>query len=435
MLPLHSADVTADILENCGIAWPNPGMWWQGQPQFNGSSSPGKELADREAHTHSPRRREASMKMAGAQLESSMAPPPMPSDLRIQEAFRIRGLHKNDPFWSQHSQMHDPFVGSAEYNNFYNKMTSRSSSGSGDVSMPDTSRYGSSIHDVPMHDYQRSLSPASNYRSYPMPDTSRLQSQAASRNVSGYPNTGVREPRLGVMLQGPEDNSQFNDMIASLSPRITSGISAPSNTRVSSAANTPPGPHRDGSAAVNRAASYTGHARSVPVTANDPPPPYIRVPSNLAKPQSESRKSSSSASVIHEDTGDQVEPPIAKKPRGRPKGRKEGRTSEIGLEVSSEKTQRRTSASSITASGKENSQEANENTSGEKRKRWTSEVFPKGTELLELPDSEFPSPRKASKPSHSQNLSPMKLEFEDDLTPEGVVTRVRVPLGERENAV
>ncbi len=435
----YHADPDADILENCGLAWPNPGMWWQGQPQVHGVSSPVKELADREAHAHSPRRREASIKMARAHLESSMAPPPVPSDLTTQEPLRNRGLYNKDPFWSQHAQGYDPFIGGAGHNSFYNRMTSRHTSGSGDMSMPDTSRYGSSTSDVPMHDYQRSFSPVSSYRSNPMPDVSRQNSLAPSRNISNYPNACMNEPRLGTTLLGQEDNSQFDDMTASMSPRVASGISAPSNTRASSAANTPPGPQRDGSGAVLRAASYTGHARSVPVITNDPPPAYTRVPSNLAKQQSDSRKSSSSI-VIHDDTDAQVEPTLAKKPRGRPKGRKEGRTSEIGLDVPSENTQRRTSGGSVTSNDKENSHAGIEMGSNGKRKRSTSNGYPEGVMLkpfshLELPNSGLPSPtRKASKTSPRHDLSPGKLEFEDDLTPEGVVTRVRTPLGELENA-
>lgn len=437
----YCADHDADILENCGIAWPNPGMWWQGQPQFSGVSSPAKDVADREAHAHSPRRREASMKMArAAQLESSMAPPPMPSNLRAQDAFQNRRTYNRDPFWAQYGQRDDPFIGSAGSNSFCNKMTSRNTSSSGDVSMPDTSRYGSSNTDVPIHDYQQSLSPTSSYRSYAMVDASRLHSQAASRSVSGYPISVLKEHRLGVTLQGQEDNSHFNDDYTSMSPRVASGISAPSNTRVSSAANTPPGPHQDGSSAVSRAASYTGHARSVPVTTNDPPPPYVRVPSNLAKPQSEARKSSSNV-LVHEDTGEQAEPPIAKKPRGRPKGRKEGRTSEVGLEHPSDEIRRRTSSGSTTNNNKENSHAGSGGSSNGKRKRVTSNDYPEGvmlrsTSYLDIPDSNFTSPtRKVSKHSPRQDLSPNKLEFEDDLTSEGVVTRIRTPLSELETAV
>lgn len=381
------------------------------------------------------------MKRTHALQESSMAPPPMPSDLKAQEPFRNAGTYNKDRSWAQHGHRDDPFIGSAGFNSFYDKMTSRGTSGSGDISMPNTSRYGSSSSgDVPMRDYQRPTSPSSSYRSFPMQDAPRLQFQATSRNISEYPTPGVNEPGLGVTLHGGEDDSHFNDNFASMSPRIASGISAPSNTRVSSAANTPTGPHQDGSAAVSRAASYTGHARSVPVTTNDLPPSYIGMSSNLARPQSESRKSSSSV-LVHEDAGEHADPPVAKKPRGRPKGKKEGRTSEIESEHTTDRIQRRTSSGSITNNNKENSQIGSAESSIGKRKRSIAEKYPEGVMLkstahLGVPESDFTSPtRKASKPSPRQDLSPSKVEFEDDLTSEGVVTRIRTVLGELENAV
>ena len=415
-------------------------MWWQGQPQFHGTSSPIKDIADRESHAHSPRRREASMKLASIQREGSMGPPPMLSDPKALEAFRPLGIQR-DPFWSQKSQVHDPFISETGYHNeFFNKATGRhaSGSGSGDISMPNTSRYGSSSHDDPMHDYQRSLSPISSHCSYPMPDASRPHSLASSRNISNRPNPVINELRLGDALEGHEDDSHFNNMYATVSPRNGSGISAPSNTRASSAANTPPEPQRDGSAAVLRAASYNTHARSVPVTNNDPPPPYIRIPSNLAKQQPDSRGSSSSVRVGGNST-DTIDLTVAKKPRGRPKGRKEGRNSELGLEAPSQNIHRRISAGSTGMSDKENDQTNIETGSNGKRKRSTSDVFPedimrKSSSYLEFSVSEIPSPtRKTSKSTLRHDISPAKLETEDVLTPDGIVTRIRTPLGELEN--
>lgn len=312
--------------------------------------------------------------------------------------------------------------------------------------MKDRSRSTSDSYDEPMPDITRPSSPATSRRSYPMPDYSRPQSLASSRQVSWYTSEdcgAMSVTHLNYVEENPprtdeqESESQFNDLIIRLSPRKfsgNSGISAPSNTRVNSAANTPPG--KNSVAAELRAVSFAAMPRSVSVTTRDPPPHFnTRVPSKISvNPGSENSRSASRQSEIHDATGEEVEEKAKKRPIGRPAGnvksRKEGRTSEVGLDVPGSKSQRRSSAPSASDLGKENSGGANCEKSGEgKRKRVTKDTASKvdSKDMLDNPDS---SPtRKVSKLSPEDTMHPNN--DIDDLTAEGVV--MRVPLRELDN--
>ena len=314
--------------------------------------------------------------------------------------------------------------------------------------MKDRSRSTSDSYDEPMPDIARRPSPATSRRSHPMPDYSRPQSLANSRQVSWYTGEDfgaisvthrnqVDENQPGTDEQ--ESESQFNDLMIQLSPRkfsANSGISAPSNTRVNSAANTPPGKH---SAATElRAVSFAGMPRSVSVTIRDPPSPFnTRVPSNISvNPGSENSMSASRQSEIHDATGEDIEDKLKKRPVGKPAGnvisRKEGRTSEVGLDVPGSKSQRRSSATSASVLGKENSGGAIYEKSDEgKRKRATKDVESK-VDLKDRLDNPDSSPtRKVSKLSPEDT---MHLHNDiDDLTAEGVV--MRVPLRGLDNVM
>ena len=432
------AHTKTDILENCGIAWPNAGMWLQAQQQFYNVSSTHPDPADAEAHGHSPRRRDAST--ARARLEAKMVPPG--NGTTGQRAFQDLGLNSNDPFWSQHGPVSDPFIGGVSFNSFYKNMASYNTTGSaGDATMK--SRYTSSSHDVPMPDASRPLSPASNRRSHPMPDYSEPPSLAASRKGSEYANPGTdglgRMPIGNMLLSskwqdelGAErgcHDSQFNEMMASFSPlrkEFVSGISAPSNTPVNSAANTPPGlPLHPSAAAVSRALSYEDHNCAIAVTTHDPPALFTRAPSAV-KPHSDSRKSDSRQSEFPDNANERVEPTIRKKPVGRPRGRKEGKISELTPDVFGD-TQRRRSTDFINAGGKENT-ESEEKFGDGKRKRVSNMAGFKIALEDRVGNPELLSPsRKVSKTCLPDDLS-AKLGDMNELTAEGIVTRQ--PLGE-----
>ena len=207
--------------------------------------------------------------------------------------------------------------------------------------------------------------------------------------------------------------SLFNDLMNQLSPRdfsANSGISAPSNTRVNSAANTPPG--KSSMTAEIRAVSFAGMPRSLSVSRRDPSTHVITrlLLNNSVDPSSENSRSASRPSEFHPELSEEVQDKSKKRSVGRPAGsvksRKEGRLSEIGAEVLSTKS-RRASAPSSSALGKENSGGGNDEKSGEgKRKRVTkiaiSEVILK--DRLGNPDS---SPtRKLSKLSSEDVMHP-----------------------------
>lgn len=337
--------------------------------------------------------------------------------------------------------MHDPFTGNANPSSFYKIMATRNTTGSGDVSMPGQSRSTSSSHDQSMPDYSRSLSPASSRRSYPMPDYSHPLSLAGSRNISEYGNSAMNElgfshieARLhdAKWYQEHTEENQFDAMMASISPRknSTSGISAPSNTRVSSAATTSPEQSRKVSLAQqDSVSSYSGHPRSVAVTTRDPPPPAIHVSAGDAK-ACFPFPSGINEDVI--DVGLQSEATVKKKPVGKPKGRKEGKKSELGeLGIPPNKSERMASTCSMSAHGKEDTPKSAEKVSDGKRKRVVNAVGSKIALEDRLGNENSSSPtRKVSKTGSKEDPSRDDVDL-DDLTAEGVVSRV--PLGEIEN--
>lgn len=297
-----------------------------------------------------------------------------------------------------------------------------------------------------MPDVTRPPSPATSRRSLPTPDYSRPQSLASSRQLSWYAAEDrgatevahlnyVEEHAPGIDEQ--ESESLFNDLMIRLSPRKfsgNSGISAPSNTRVNSAANTPPG--KPSMAAELRAVSFAGMPRSVSVTTRDPPPPFNSraSSSNSVNPSSENPRSASGQLEIYDDTGEEIEDKVRKRPMGRPAGnvksRKEGRTSESGLEVLGSKSQRRASAPSTSALGKENSGGVSGEKSGEGKRKRVTKVAASKINLKDRLDNPDSSPtRKVSKLSPDDTMQPNS-EI-DDLTAEGVV--MRVPLRELDN--
>ncbi len=428
------ADTGTDVLENCGIAWPNPGMWWQGQQQFHDVTSPRAEAADTDTHAHSPRRRQVSKDDSRARVDLAMAPPHMSQGSTAHPASRARNILSSDPFWSQHGPMHDPFTGAANPTAFYKTVATRNSTGSGDVLMPDQSRSTSTSHDDSMPDYSRPLSPANSYRSHPVLEYPRPSTLPAISDFASSAMNGLGLSRLETMLQshpGYDAESQFEAMMDSISPRRDSnlsGITAPSNTRASSAANTPPRGIVNSFTAQDRASSYNGHPRSVSVTTRDPPPPAIRTSMGAVTVNSESFGSDVRHNV--RDVGLQPDTVVKKRPVGRPKGRKEGKTGDLGgLEIPAYNAQRRATTGST--NGKENTQGSAEKISGGKRKRVTTATEPKTAFENRVVNHDASSPtRKVTKTGLKGDPSAEYIDM-DDLTAEGVVARA--PLGTLEN--
>ena len=408
------ADSHADILENCGIAWPNQGLYFQAAQQFHNVASSRTQAADPDTHAHSPRRRNASRVGARAKLNPTLGQ--LPAQLH---GSRHPGLQNDDPFDPAHGLTSDPFTGGVSLYNYSNPW-SRSTTTSGDISMKDPSRSTSDSYDEPMPDVTRPASPSSSRRSYPMPDCSRPQSLASSRQVSWYTgedSAAVKCSHLQYVEENPEIEEQvsenhFDDLIARMSPRdfsANSGISAPSNTRVSSAVNTPPG--RTSPAAELRTVSFAGMPRSVSITSRDPPPSFnARGPSNTgAMSELDNPRPASRHSQIHEEPDEETEDKVKKRPVGRPAGnvksRKEGRSSDIGLEVPNSKSQRRASAPSASALGKENSGATSAEKSGEGKRKRLTKVSGSKVNLKKSPNNPDSSPtRKVSKLSAEDTM-------------------------------
>ena len=400
-------------------------MYFQAAQQFHTVASSRTQAADPDTHAHSPRRRSASRVDAHTKFNPTSGQ--IPAQLR---GSRHPGLPSDDPFGPLHGLTSDPFTGGVSLYN-YNKLWSRSNTNSGDVSMKDPSRSTSDGYDEPMPDITRPASPAGSRRSYPVPDYSRPQSLASSRQVSWYKgedSTAVKVSHLqhvdeNLEIEEQGGDNHFDDWMAGMSPRdfsANSGISAPSNTRVNSAANTPP--RRPSPPAELRAVSFAGMSRSVSITSRDPPPSFnTRGPSNISTvSELDHPRSTSRQSQTHEEFGEETEDRVKKRPVGRPAGnvksRKEGRTSDIGLEVSNGKSQRRASAPSASALGKENSGSASAEKSGEgKRKRLTkvsgSKVNPKKS-----PNNPDSSPtRKVSKLSTEDAMQSNAMPSNDEV--------------------
>ena len=416
-------------------------MWWQGQQQFHNVTSPRNGTHDPDAHAHSPRHRQASKANADARAQIGMGPAHMSQGLMAHPAFRPHGSREENAFWSQHGPMHDPFTGAPTPNSFYRSVAARGQMPSGGVATANQSRSTSTSHDESMPDYSRPLSPASSRRSYPMPDYSLPPTLPGSRQGSGFASSALDEvgfSQLESMLHShhdPEIESQFNDMMAAISPRkhsSMSGISAPSNTRVNSAVNTPTVPsHSISAAAHDRVSSYNGLPRAVSVTTRDPPPRIDNATSGVLW-KSPDLPSNLSSDVTYDmaDKKGQHENLIKKIPASNPKGRKEGRASESdGLDVPSNKLQPKTSTTSLGRQGKENNKKLDEKISDGKRKRSSKISGTKVTleDRLANPDNSSPL-RKTSRTGISPSKTLINL---DDLTAEGVVSRT--PLAELDN--
>lgn len=257
-------------------------MWYAPPQRFSAVPSPRKSVIDPDAHAHSPRRRGESQDMT----KTTPAMLPLPPAMWNPEA--------RDSQWSPLPLLADPFTEDAPFQSHYNWAATRVSTSTGDQSMPD---------------YSHSATPAS----------SRHQS-----NHGEVPN----------LLSGNAD-SQFDELMAAFSPhREMTGTYAPTNTRVSSAANTPSKHFKPSAAAEARAASYSHvNARSVSVTTRDPqqPPPQIR--------------DSSDVSMKSNFSTQKREQSVKAKPAAEIKSRKEGRSGEDG--VSLKASQRKSSVRPI----------------------------------------------------------------------------------------
>ena len=394
-------------------------MYYQAVPQFHPISPPRKDAADPNAHGHSPRGHDDSETNGPRSPISVMGPPTISRESIPPPVLVPHGLHHEDPFWAPKPES---FGDNQSIGNCRN--ITKSSTTSGDVVMKSRSTSGG--HDLPMPDYSRATSPMMRL---PMTDSSRHPSFASSRSnfecedYAANRFTKVILPTQFVMMPSDyEDQAHVRDIIDANSPRkhSASGISAPSNTRNSSAANTPP------SLILKAAEPGEGKQRVASVTSREAPPPLKRLPSNFhieSGPDScdlENRLSETSWES-NEKSGSNIK----EKPASNVKGRKEGNPSDPNALY---KPQRRATAPSIASRGKENRHGINEESTNDGKRKRSSKPMETSKNWSGKPEN--PSTRKASKvDTITENFT--DLEDMDDLTEEGVF--VRNPLGNLEN--
>ncbi|MCJ1320939.1 hypothetical protein MMC15_006280 [Xylographa vitiligo] len=378
------------VLENCGIAWPNAGMWYQSpHPMYNVTSPVKKEPLSEtmDLHAHSPRRRQESMASLSGKLASKISLPPsvykaMQSPAGMQpSAMQEMNFEGRAAAWNSLTQMPDPFV---EGNRTFtqNHYPSRSNNKS-DVSMPD---------------YSRSITPAS------------------SRNLTSEIPTHVRPANT---MQNQE--VLFSEMLPLFDSceHDISGVVAPANTRVSSAANTPPIPSRPSAAAEARASSYSKErSRAVSITTKDVPP-KAREGSDISMQSGFSEDQAS--------TKDIADVRMHIRPASDVKGRKEGRTSELDIPTH---VQKKSSNSSI-GSGTGNKENATRVTttvvlSDGKRKR--ASTIPQITSKDEEALGSSPTRKAPKKQTSKGHINPTcaREPFDDTLVE-------RSPLGSLDN--
>ncbi|KAI4254136.1 MAG: hypothetical protein LQ352_003271 [Teloschistes flavicans] len=266
-----STDRLPAILEDAGIAWPNAGMWQQSSQQlYKSPTQPGD--MDASAHAHSPRRRISSHELA-RNTAATMIAPPMLSQASMPPPAR-RSMMLTDSDWTSAAPLQDQF---SEHRSSWTWGTGVSTS---DDSMPD---------------YSHSITPRS----------------------SRHPSSNWQDSVNGETT--PQQGSQFEELMADLSPAKTSGTQAPPTTRVSSASNTPSTKSSVLELQEIRALSFQNHPRSVAVTARDALPWTIRDPSDISI---ESRFSEAQPSGGEHARGNIVRPPASII-----KGKKEGKSS------------------------------------------------------------------------------------------------------------
>lgn len=109
---LSTLTAVAVVLENAGIAWPNPGMWYQAPPGWYSVMSPPSKLeaGDSDTHEHSAKCQMVTDDSPPSYSAAAMAPQG-PSQL-FSAPYELCHLRPQlgDPSWSPSPPMPDPFV-------------------------------------------------------------------------------------------------------------------------------------------------------------------------------------------------------------------------------------------------------------------------------------------------------------------------------------
>ena len=256
----------AVVLENAGIAWPNPSMWCQAPPGwYSVTSSPTKQKAgEQDSHGHSPHSqvvpndsppthhadKVAPLRILRASSGSLEIPQVFSAPLgssRTSSASHSLGNFApqlSDPSWSPLPPMPDPFIDDS-------KSQSRRTQ----------ARYGSS-EDHSMPDYSRSITPSSEHVDAPY-DVPHI-------TIHGEPATPATA------------ESQFEEMMASFLDG-EDGVPTPVDTKDYGAVRRPNLLTESIASTGPRTFSFPdGQLRAVPVSIRDPPPPRSREHSDVS---------------------------------------------------------------------------------------------------------------------------------------------------------
>ena len=445
-------------------------MWYQATPQLKNPLSPRKaKEVDPNSHAHSPRhgtgkRRpimtptsisDASSIHRGLGIASALKSATTSSHVRSQTHLNQKSVQLSDPFVGETGSLDGMPSSFSQWLEDYCKHPPSIS----DIAMRDRSNVSSSDHDQSMPDYSRPISPTS-LQSIQMTDLSRppsfisalsqaatnscplsLSNREGSRQVSDWEqslagfatksnpqhlkdqNTVERtdagdHDRKGSTPQSSRNEENFDSFfeegLAAYSPgrAPANGTFAPANTRVSSAANTPPGTTRPSTAKEARESSYSGKPRVASITTREVIPPSIR-------PASEG--SARTGKVSHIPAAGKYGAVF--KPQADVKSRKEGRTANIELDVPP-KHQQNLTRISPSSHDKGNTCEGNEAFSppGDQKRRKTSNRLSQDALYGTQGSNENASLNKHFS-LDNQISSPVKHNEIDDLTAEGIVTR------------
>lgn len=379
-VPNYGSLSLTGILETSGIAWPNPGMWYQpAQPSYNTSSSRKFEEADIDAHAHSPRRRSESFSSDRDKSGPAMPPPPVfprPMAPPALPALPAQGSDLRNTRWPLLSTMHDPFVETGL--SLYRPWRSRSE----DQSMPDYS------------------------------DTTRSASSRDITNTITNNNSLFNKP--GNEL--PHEQDSFDDLLNTSSPDKDdlSGYYAPANSRASSATNTP------SMRTKPLEASYPQeHTRAVSITIKEPPLAANRQTSDFSM--------FSRFSEVNAAFNACLDSRILGKPAGEIKSKKEGKGNELNIAQKGVRKVSARSASQREAKEEKASKKTGENVavvSDSKRKRCVK---------IARPEDDVPCSSPSRKVSKTGKYDISVAAVVDDANGEGGLSRV--PLCSLENVV
>ena len=340
-------------------------------------TSPQKQQStDQELHAHSPRRRTVSSDLIRDKLSAVMLPPIGLHPSLAPHQPPGTSFSMAAPRWP--GTMPDPFIESDRL--WLNNRRSGNNS----------------LEDQLMPDYSRSITPASSHHS-------NNEFTIHSRRPSGMASN---------------DHHSWDEFLRNPPPQdhVASGTFAPANTRVSSAANTPPIQTRPSAAAEARVASYTQvHSRAVSVGSKDQQQGNTRQNSDI------SMKSRFSEDQVA--SKDQSENKVLTKISGDVKSKKEGKTPEPG--TANNQLRKVSSKASITGSDKENSKvtvtaiAASVTLSDGKRKR--ANTNPGAKTVYNRPDEFDSSPTRKVLKKEYDEIAPAMCT--DELTPDDHLAR------------